>query len=117
MTAPQSLDGAALRALRANLWPADAWALRARLLLLFVMTLVSSSLAAAGPLFMRRLVDALSTHALIAVPIALTVGYAVTRLCGLALIQVRVILTATVMEGAKARYAVASLAHILTLGR
>jgi ABC-type transport system involved in Fe-S cluster assembly fused permease/ATPase subunit len=106
-------DGGALRALRANIWIAGV---RGRLALLFAMTFVSASLAAAGPLFMRHLVDALGAHPL-AVPLVLTIGYPLTRMTGLWIIQARVILMAWVMEGAKARYAAGALAHVLRLGR
>jgi ABC-type transport system involved in Fe-S cluster assembly fused permease/ATPase subunit len=110
-------DGRALRALRANLWPSGAWGIKARLLAVLAMTLVSSMLAAAGPLFMRRLVDSLAAMPLIAAPLLLTIGYPLTRATGLAIIQARVILAATVMEGAKARFAMAALTRVLGLGR
>jgi ABC-type transport system involved in Fe-S cluster assembly fused permease/ATPase subunit len=112
-----SLDGRALRALRANLWPAGAWDLKFRLIFVLAMTLVSSSLAAVGPLFLRRLVDHLSREPLVMAPILLIVGYPIVRFVGLASIQLRVILLATVMERTKARFAAAGMKHILALGR
>jgi len=112
-----ALDGRALRALRANLWPAGAWGLKSRLILVLGMTLVSSSLAAAGPLFLRRLVDHLTRESQVMVPILLIVGYPIMRFVGLASIQLRVILLATVMERTKARFAAGGLKHILALGR
>jgi ATP-binding cassette subfamily B protein len=115
--AAQALDGRALRALGRNLWPARSWGFKARLIVIFAMTFVSSSLAAAGPLFTRALVDAVSHRHALAVPLIVIVAYPMTRFCGLAIIQLRVMLTSTVMEGAKARYATAALAHLLQLGR
>ena len=112
----RTLDGGALRALRANLWSAGARGVRGRLAVAFAMTFVSASLAAAGPLFMRRLVDALGAYP-VAAPLILTIGYPLTRMTGLWVIQARVILMAGIMEGAKARYAADALEHILTLGR
>jgi ATP-binding cassette, subfamily B, heavy metal transporter len=112
-----ALDRGALRALAANLWPAGRWGLKGRLILVLSMTLVSSGLAAAGPLFLRRLVDHLTRQPLMMAPLVLIVGYPMVRFVGLASIQLRVILLATVMERAKARYAAAGLKHMLALGR
>jgi ATP-binding cassette subfamily B protein len=112
----RALDAGALRALRTSLWSAGARGVRGRLVLAFGMTFISASLAAAGPLFMRRLVDALGADPF-AAPLILTIGYPLTRMTGLWVIQARVILMATIMEGAKARYAADALAHVLTLGR
>jgi len=117
MIATQALDRAALRALRANIWPRSDWRLKSRLILIAAMAVVASALAAIAPLFMRWLVDDLAHGSLSAAAIVLIVGYPVTRFAGLAVIQLRVILTAAVMEGSKARYAAAALAHLLDLGR
>lgn len=114
--AARALDSSALRALRANLWSAGARGAGGRLAAAFAMTFVSASLAAAGPLFMRRLVDAIGAYPT-ATPLILAVGYPLIRMSGLWVIQARVILMANIMEGAKARYAAGALAHILTLGR
>ena len=65
---------------------------------------------------MRRLVDGLGAYPL-AAPLILTIGYPLTRMTGLWVIQARVILMASIMEGAKLRYAAHALAHVLTLGR
>jgi ATP-binding cassette subfamily B protein len=110
-------DALALKALASNLWPAGRWRLKTPLLVIFGMTFVSSSLAVIAPLFVRALVDALSHPARGAAPIALAIAYPALRCAGLAIIQARVILTAFVMEGVKARYAVVAYDRILGLGR
>jgi len=112
------VEGGALGALRANLWPEGrAGGLKLCLSVIFAMSLVSASLAAAAPLFLRRLVGALSGPALIAAPALLVVAYPVLRFLGLATIQARVVLTAAVMEGVKGRFAAGAFAHVLALGR
>jgi ABC-type transport system involved in Fe-S cluster assembly fused permease/ATPase subunit len=113
-----SIEGGALRALAANLWPSgtDGGA-RWRMFVIFLMSLASSALAAIAPLFLRRLIGSLSAPALVAAPIGLALAYPVARFLGPATIQARVILTAVVMEGVKARFGVSSFAHILSLGR
>jgi ABC-type transport system involved in Fe-S cluster assembly fused permease/ATPase subunit len=104
-------------ALRANLWPArGGGALKLRLAAILLMSLASSSLAAIAPLFLRRLIGSLSGPALFAAPVLLAFAYPALRFLGLATIQARVILTAAVMEGVKARFAVGAFAHILALG-
>ena len=113
MTTPRALDAAALRALHSNLWLPGDWRLRGRLIIVAAMAVVASALAAAAPLFMRWLVDLLAHGSLSAAAIVMIVGYPVTRFAGLALIQVRVIVNAAIMEGAKARYATTALACVL----
>jgi ABC-type transport system involved in Fe-S cluster assembly fused permease/ATPase subunit len=117
MTESRALDGAALRALGAYLWPSGDWRLKGRLLLVAAMAVVASALAAAAPLFMRWLVDSLAHGSLSAAAIVMIVGYPITRFAGLAIIQLRVIVNAAIMEGAKARHATTALARVLDLGR
>ena len=108
----------ALRALRANLWPAGAGGpVKWRLAVLLVMSLVSSALAAAAPLFLRGLIASLSAPALLATAIALAFAYPVARFLGLAIIQARVILAAAVMESVKAQFGAGAFAHVMSLGR
>jgi len=109
--------GRALQALRANLWPAGTGgAAKGRLVVIFLMSLASSTMAAAGPLFLRRLIGELSRPALM-VPLLLVLAYPAVRFAGLATIQLRVMMTAAVMEGVKARFAATAFEHILALGR
>jgi ATP-binding cassette, subfamily B, heavy metal transporter len=110
-------DAPALRALRTSLWLAGGWNLRLRLAAVLAMAFVSAALAAIAPLFLRRLIDALSVSARGGVPIALAFAYPAVRFLGLGTIQVRVILTAAIMEGVKARFAVTAFGHILGLPR
>jgi ATP-binding cassette subfamily B protein len=110
-------EGRAGRALRANFWPTAAPGLKLRLGLILLLSLVSSSLAAIAPLFLRALIGAVSSPTRLMVPIALVVAYPLTRCVGLGLIQLRVVLTAAVMEGVKSRFAVAAFDHFLHLGR
>ncbi len=110
-------EAGALEALSVNLWPTAAPGLKLRLVVILAMSLLSSSLAAIGPLFLRHLIGDLSKPALTLAPFALALAYPLTRFAGLALIQLRVILTAAVMEGVKAKFAVDAFDHILRLGR
>jgi ABC-type transport system involved in Fe-S cluster assembly fused permease/ATPase subunit len=112
------MESGALEALRANLWQAGAGGdVKRRLSVVFLTSLVSSALAAIAPLYLRRLVGTLSHPALDAAPVVLALAYPAIRFAGLAIIQARVILTAAVMEGVKARFGVAAFGHILALGR
>ena len=113
-----AIQGGALRALRANLWPAGASrVVKWRLALLLVMSLVSSALAAIAPLFLRSLIASLSAPVLVAALIGLALAYPMVRFLGLAIIQARVILAAAVMEGVKAQFSAAAFAHVMSLGR
>ena len=107
----------ALRALSVNLWPAATPGLKLRLGAILAISLVSSTLAAIAPLFLRRLIGDLAKPALAVAPFALALAYPLTRFAGLALIQLRVIFTAAVMEGVKAKFAVGSFDHVLRLDR
>jgi ABC-type transport system involved in Fe-S cluster assembly fused permease/ATPase subunit len=113
-----SIDGGALGALRTNLWPHGAGGgVKWRLAAILLMSLASSALAAIAPLFLRRLIGSLSAPTRVAAPVLLAFAYPALRFFGLATIQARVLLTAVVMEGVKARFGVGAFAHILALGR
>jgi ATP-binding cassette, subfamily B, heavy metal transporter len=107
----------ALRGLRPYLWPRDSLELRARVVLAVVLLVAGKLINITVPLFYKHAVDALSLPdpGMIAVPVAIILGYGAARILSQGFNELRNAVFAKVGQRAVRRLALSTFQHIHAL--
>src|ERR1044072_4562465 len=107
----------AVRALAPHLWPADDLSIRLRVLLAVALLAAAKLANVHVPLLFKRMVDLFTTpaDALVALPLALIVGYGVLRVAAIAFSELRDAVFAKVAQRAIRRAALVTFRHLHAL--
>jgi ABC-type transport system involved in Fe-S cluster assembly fused permease/ATPase subunit len=104
----------AVRGLLPYLWPRESWELRIRVLVSVVFLVVAKAVNVYVPMLYKGAVDALSpgTDAVVAVPVALIIGYGLARIGAQLFAELRDAVFAKVGQRAVRRVALATFRHM-----
>ncbi len=107
----------AVRQLLPYLWPRDSWDLRARVLISIVFLVVAKLVNVYVPILYKSAVDVLSPGhaAIIAVPVALIIGYGLARVGAQLFAELRDAVFAKVSQRTVRRVALATFRHLHAL--
>jgi ATP-binding cassette subfamily B protein len=105
---------AALLSLLPNLWPRDAWGLRARVVAAVAFLILAKVTAVYTPIFFKGMVDALSKPdaAAVVIPVGLLLAYGLARVMTQAFAELRDGVFSKVAQRAIRRIALATFEHL-----